>query len=78
LKITSDEVWAPTFAGHLPNVILSVVEKNLEGIFHINNGGGCRRYEWGYYFAEQNNWTNTVNKPAVMSSFKTQARHPGF
>ena len=78
LKIASDEVSAPTFAGHVPNVILSAVEKNLEGIFHINNGGGCSRYEWARYFAEQNNWANTIIKPALMSSFKTQARRPDF
>jgi len=78
LTITSDEVSAPTFAGHVPRVILSAVEKNLEGIFHINNSGSCSRYEWARYFAEQNDWANTIIKPAPMSSFKTQARRPSF
>jgi len=78
LTITSDEVSTPTFAGHVPSVILSAVEKNLEGIFHINNSGSCSRYEWARYFAERNDWANTIIKPAPMSSFNTQARRPSF
>ena len=78
LKISSDEVSTPTFAGHVPSFIFSAIQKKLEGIFHINNSGFCSRYDWASYYAKQKNWINTIIEPAPMSSFQMQATRPGF
>ena len=78
LKISSDEVSTPTYTGHVPNFIIPAIHKNLEGIFHLNNTGSCSRYEWASYYAKQRNWTNTIIKPAPMSSFQMQAKRPCY
>jgi dTDP-4-dehydrorhamnose reductase len=78
LKISSDEVSTPTYAGHVPRSIIPAIHKKLEGIFHVNNSGRCSRYEWASYYARQKNWHDTVIEPVPMSSFQMQAKRPCF
>lgn len=78
LRVSSDEVSTPTFAGHVPALISSAIQRNLEGTFHINNTGSCSRYEWAAFYADLNNWRKTIIEPAVLSSFKMKAHRPHF
>jgi dTDP-4-dehydrorhamnose reductase len=78
LQITDDETSSPTYAGHIPPLVIRAIEKKLRGTYHLNSSGGCSRFEWASFYAKKAGWTEYDMQPASMRSFQTKARRPHF
>ena len=77
LKISADEVSAPTFTETVVDVTLKALSKELSGLYHLTNSGYASRYELAKYYIQYRQMNNLII-PVPMSTFKTKAKRPGF
>ncbi len=77
LKISSDEVSAPTYTEDIVNVTLLSLKRGLRGLYHLTNSGYTSRYELAKYLILKLGLGNKV-VPVPMSVFNTKAKRPSF
>lgn len=77
LKIVCDQISVPTFTEDLAQACLQTVEKGLQGLYHLTNGGYASRYETARYFLEKLGMDNLV-LPVTSDLFPTPAARPYF
>ena len=75
LNVVSDQVGSPTYTEDLSKILLDMVEKNKQGIFHVTNEEYCSWYEFAKYIFEINNINIKVN-PVLTKDYKTLAKRP--
>ncbi len=46
LKVVSDQFGCPTYTEDLASAVVSLVEKDVEGVIHVTNRGQCTWYEF--------------------------------
>ncbi len=45
LSVVSDQVTSPTFALHVAQAAIALIDRDASGVFHVANGGECSWYE---------------------------------
>lgn len=79
LSIVNEEVGCPTFAPHIADATLGLIQRSEPpGIYHmINEGGGATPYQFAEEFFALMNVT-TPRKPVLSSEFPVAAPRPKF
>lgn len=77
LRIVSDHVASPTFAPALASRSIDVLEKNLDGIFHIGGGEPISWFDYAKLIFEKAGVTADLN-PTNEREYRTAARRPRY
>ncbi|MDO8804037.1 MAG: dTDP-4-dehydrorhamnose reductase [Elusimicrobiota bacterium] len=77
LKISSDEVSVPTYAGDVVTATLEALKAGLKGTWHLPNTGCCSRYDWARLALKECGIEKEI-LPARMADFNLAARRPGY
>jgi dTDP-4-dehydrorhamnose reductase len=75
VSVVTDQHGSPTYTTDLSDAIQAVIQKDLQGIYHVTNSGTCSRYEWAQKIFELTG--NQVSiLPLKTSDYKRAARVP--
>ena len=81
LKVVSDQVGNPTYAGDLAAVIVRLLEQPRavkEGIYHYSGEGECSWYEFARAIAAYAGHTGCVIQPCSTAEYPLKARRPAY
>ncbi len=70
ISVVDDHYNSPTLADNFAKVILELVEKELEGIYHIAGSERISRYRFAVKIAEAFNLDSSLVQPVKMSELK--------
>jgi dTDP-4-dehydrorhamnose reductase len=76
LKIVADQKSCPTLANDLANAILSLLEKNCEGLFHATGSECIGRYEFALKIAEVFSLDKKLLAKVATADLKQKAPRP--
>jgi dTDP-4-dehydrorhamnose reductase len=76
-RIVADVVASPTFAGHLAQALLRLVETRSYGLYHAVNPGPVSWYQFAREVLSQAGIDRTI-EPIAASEWKAPARRPAF
>ncbi|MEA3448878.1 MAG: dTDP-4-dehydrorhamnose reductase [Bacteroidota bacterium] len=83
INVVYDQVGSPTYAGHLADGIIHVINrwhetKNWEsGVFHFSNQGVCSWYDFAWQIMQHANLKCHV-QPVTTDQFPTPAKRPPY
>ncbi|HEY1977480.1 MAG TPA: dTDP-4-dehydrorhamnose reductase [Candidatus Baltobacteraceae bacterium] len=77
IRIVNDVTASPTFAGHLAEALLSLVESGATGLFHAADVGPVTWYDFAVEALRQAGVDHPV-EPIAAASWKAPARRPAF
>ncbi len=80
IKIVSDQIGSPTYAGDLAKVIIEIIpkmEKGTKEIFHYSNEGAASWYDFAVKIVELNNLKCKVH-PIPSAEYPTPAKRPAY
>ena len=75
LKVVDDQIGSPTATTEAANVILKLLAKKTEGLFHFANAGFVSRFEMAKFIFEKLDMPVTV-MPCKTGDFKSAAERP--
>lgn len=78
LKVVFDQVGTPTYAGDLAQIILTVLSKPLEGVYHFSNEGVCSWFDFTKMIAEYANQKECDIQPCHSDEFPSKVKRPAF
>ena len=76
LNLLEDQFTSPTYVPNLSKMVLEVLTRNLEGIFHLSGSTRISRYEFGKMIAKQLNLDKSLLKPVKMDMMTWKAKRP--
>lgn len=78
VKVVSDQVGTPTWAGDLASAIIQVIEKDCPpGLYHYSNEGVCSWYDFAKAIIELQE-INASIEPITTKEFPTPAPRPHY
>lgn len=77
LRIVDDEISVPTSVRTIVDVTMEAINENLNGTYHLTNGGKASRWEWANALNELANLNLNIIK-AKSSEFSLPAKRPLF
>jgi dTDP-4-dehydrorhamnose reductase len=77
IRIVSDVIASPTFAGHLAEALLRLVETQTYGLYHAVNPGPVSWYQFAREVLSQAGVDRSI-EPISASEWKAPARRPAF
>lgn len=77
INVVSDQVSSPTFADDLVNSVLSLIETDRFGTYHVTNSGYCSKYEFAKYIVSRCS-INCKVEPIGSEEYKSKAVRPEF
>lgn len=77
IRIVNDVTASPTFAGHLAEALLSLIEAEATGLYHAANVGPVTWYDFAVEALRQAGVDHPV-EPIPASSWKAPARRPAY
>ncbi len=77
LKVVSDQLGSPTYAGDLVEAVFAIIDKDATGIYHFSNEGICSWYEFACEIARLIG-ANTDIQPCSSEEFPQKAMRPKF
>lgn len=77
IKAVTDQISAPTHAGHLAIHTLALLEGAFSGLYHISGAGSCSKYELARYILSKIQSKVRLYE-AVSGDFNSAARRPGY
>lgn len=78
LKVVFDQVGTPTYAGDLAQIILSVLSKPVEGVYHFSNEGVCSWFDFTKMIAEYAGQKECDIQPCHSDEFPSKVKRPAF
>lgn len=78
LKVVFDQVGTPTYAGDLAGVIVTILTKPVEGIYHFSNEGVCSWYDFTKMIAEYVGNTVCDIQPCHSDEFLSPVKRPSY
>lgn len=78
LKVVFDQTGTPTYAGDLADAILTIIEKPVEGIYHISNEGVCSWFDFTKMIAEYSGQTQCDILPCHSEEFPSKVKRPSY
>lgn len=77
IRIVNDVTASPTFAGHLAEALLSLIESRATGLYHAANAGPVTWFDFAVEALRQAGVDHPI-EPIPASSWKSPARRPAF
>ncbi len=77
IKAVTDQISAPTHAGHLALHTLSLLESKIPGLYHISGAGSCSKYELAHYILRKIQ-SRVPLYEAVSGDFNSAATRPNY
>lgn len=77
VKIVTDQYITPTLNTNLAKMILEIVRRRLEGIFHLSGATRVSRYEFALKIADKFGLEESLIKPVKMEEMSWIAKRPG-
>lgn len=77
IRIVDDVTASPTFAGHLAEALLWLLESGAAGLYHAANAGPVTWYDFAVEALRQAGVDHPI-EPIPASSWKAPARRPAF
>ena len=71
-----DQIISPTFVEDIPKAVAVLVEKEVNGIFHLASKEHFSRFEFVNIIADVFNFDKTFIKPVKLADFKMLAKRP--
>lgn len=78
LKVVFDQVGTPTYAGDLANVITTVLQKPVEGVYHYSNEGVCSWFDFTKMIAAFAGHSTCDIQPCYSEDFPSKVKRPAF
>ena len=78
LKVVFDQVGTPTYAYDLAEVIVRIIERPVEGIYHYSNEGVCSWYDFTKMIAEYSGHLDCNIQPCHSDEFPSPVKRPAF
>lgn len=78
LKVVFDQVGTPTYAGDLAQIIVTVLSKPVEGVFHFSNEGVCSWFDFTKMIAEYADQKKCDIQPCHSDEFPSKVKRPAF
>ncbi len=77
LKVADDEISVPTSVETIADVTLQAVQNELQGLYHLVNGGYASRYQWALEILKNLGIKKEI-VPVSKDMFKLPAKRPDF
>lgn len=78
LKVVFDQVGTPTYAGNLAQIILTVLSKPVEGVYHFSNEGVCSWFDFTKMISEYAGQKECDIQPCHSDEFPSKVKRPAF
>ena len=81
LNVVFDQVGTPTFAIHLAQVIMHIIDTgqyNKQGIYHYSNQGACSWYDFAHAIAHLAGNTHCKIYPCHSCEFPSTVKRPAY
>lgn len=78
LKVVFDQVGTPTYAGDLAQIILTVLSKPVEGVYHFSNEGVCSWFDFTKMISEYAGQKECDIQPCHSDEFPSKVKRPAF
>ena len=78
LKVVFDQVGSPTYAGDLANMIVNILEKPVEGVFHYSNEGVCSWFDFTKMIAKYAGNDGCDIQPCHSDEFPSKVKRPFY
>ena len=76
INIVTDQYTSPTYADNLADVLLTMVKKDVKGIFHTAGSERIGRYEFAEKIADVFDLNKELINPITSNSLKQKAKRP--
>jgi len=76
IEVVDDQVGSPTYTLDLSRAILTLLEKDLWGVFHVSNSGSCSWYEFAKEILAQVGRDTVQLVPISSADLTRPARRP--
>jgi dTDP-4-dehydrorhamnose reductase len=78
LRVVTDEVANPTFAGDLADAILRLIRTRRYGIYHFTNAGYCSRHEYACQILALSGRGHVPVEPITLAQYPRASTPPPF
>lgn len=78
LKVVFDQVGTPTYAGDLAKVIVTILQKPVQGVFHFSNEGVCSWFDFTKMIAEYAGNTECDVQPCHSDEYPSKVFRPSY
>lgn len=78
LKVVFDQVGTPTYAGDLAQIILTVLSKPVEGVYHFSNEGVCSWFDFTKVISEYAGQKKCDIQPCHSDEFPSKVKRPAY
>ena len=78
LRVVTDEISTPTYAPHLAEAIVRLVQTGHFGTYHLSNEGVCSRYEYAVETLRQSGRGHVPVEPISSKAFQRASTPPPY
>lgn len=78
LSVVDDQVGSPTYTKDLAAAVALLIEKNIQGIFHVTNRGTCSWYQFAVKILKESGFDDITVEPIKSSQLQRPARRPAY
>jgi len=78
ISVVKDQYTSSIFVPNLSSMIIELIEKQLNGIFHLASSNQSSRYDIGKMVAKKMNLDENLIKPILMSDLPWKAPRPQY
>jgi dTDP-4-dehydrorhamnose reductase len=76
IEVVQDQLGSPTYTADLSRVIAAFVSKDLQGVFHVSNGGSCSWYDFALEIVRLANASEVKIMPISSAALNRPAKRP--
>lgn len=78
LQLVNDQIGRPTFTFDLALALVTLLDANDYGIYHVTNSGHCSWYEFAQEIFQVAGRTDLTLRPILSEQFRSAARRPEY
>lgn len=78
LSLVADQVGRPTFTFDLGQMLVTLLDVNAYGIFHVTNSGQCSWFEFAKEIFAEAGRTDLELRPILSEQFRSAAKRPHY
>ena len=76
INVLEDQFTSPTYVPNLTKMILEIIERKLEGVFHVSGSTKISRFEFAKIIATKLNLDSSLLNPVKISTMPWKATRP--
>lgn len=76
IRVSSDQVSTPTYAGHIARTVRRLVERREKGIFHVVGNTRISRFDFAVRIARRFGWDPMWIEPVATAELGQKAKRP--